>query len=69
MMGECVTRTYRALSDINKQPDEASFWIYEFIGILLGARSIHHFSGIKANCAQEKLFSSQQFLVPYLLLS
>jgi hypothetical protein len=33
--------------DINKQCDVASCWIYEYIGILLGARPILHISKIK----------------------
>jgi hypothetical protein len=33
--------------DINKLCDFASCWIYEYIGILLGARPILHISRIK----------------------
>jgi hypothetical protein len=33
--------------DINKLRDVASCWIYEYIGILLGARPILHISRIK----------------------
>jgi hypothetical protein len=35
--------------DINKLCDVASCWIYEYIGILLGARPIRHISRIKVN--------------------
>jgi hypothetical protein len=38
--------------DINKLCDVASFWIYEYIGILLGARPIHHISRIKVEWLQ-----------------
>jgi hypothetical protein len=33
--------------DINKLCDVATFWIYKYIGILLGARPILHISRIK----------------------
>jgi hypothetical protein len=35
--------------DINKLCDVASCWIYEYIGILLGARPVPHISRIKVN--------------------
>jgi hypothetical protein len=35
--------------DINKMCNFASCWIYEYIGILLGARPILHISRIKVN--------------------
>jgi hypothetical protein len=38
--------------DINKLCDVASCWIYEYIGILLGARPILHISRIKFNGAK-----------------
>jgi hypothetical protein len=36
--------------DINKLCEVACCWIYEYIGILLGARAILHISRIKVNC-------------------
>jgi hypothetical protein len=35
--------------DINKLCDVTSCWIYEYIGIVLGARPILHISRIKVN--------------------
>jgi hypothetical protein len=35
--------------DINKLCDVASYWIYEYIGILLGAHPILHIRRIKVN--------------------
>jgi hypothetical protein len=35
--------------DINKLCNVASYWIYEYIGILLGARPILHISRLKVN--------------------
>jgi hypothetical protein len=35
--------------DINKLCNGASCWIYEYIGILLGARPILHISRMKVN--------------------
>jgi hypothetical protein len=36
--------------DINKLCKDASCWIYEYIGIVLGARPILHISRIKVKC-------------------
>jgi hypothetical protein len=36
--------------DITKLCNVASCWIYEYIGILLGARPILHISRLKVNC-------------------
>jgi hypothetical protein len=37
--------------DINNLCDVASCWIYEYIGIILGARPILHISRIKVNAS------------------
>jgi hypothetical protein len=41
--------------DINKLCDVASCWMYEYIGILLGARPILHISRIRVNGRSNKL--------------
>jgi hypothetical protein len=45
--------------DINKLCEIASCWIYEYIGILLGARPILHISRIKVNCLPVSVFFSE----------
>jgi hypothetical protein len=46
---EYHTKHVEKFPDINKLCDVASCWIYEYIGILLGARPIFHISRIKVN--------------------
>jgi hypothetical protein len=41
------SKQVKKFPDINKLCDVASCWIYEYIGILLGARPILHISSIK----------------------
>jgi hypothetical protein len=48
--------------DINKLSNFASCWIYEYIGILLGARPILHISRIKVKCT-ECLFHSDSYKI------
>jgi hypothetical protein len=43
------TKHVEQFPDINKLCDVASCWIYEYVGILLGARPILHISRIKFN--------------------
>jgi hypothetical protein len=47
--------------DINKLCDVARCWIYEYIGILLGARPILHISRIKVKIIDEIVFIAQSF--------
>jgi hypothetical protein len=49
--------------DINKLCNLASCWIYEYIGIQLGARPILHISRIKVNVGFQ-LWSVQRKIVP-----
>jgi hypothetical protein len=45
--------------DVNKLCNVASCWIYEYIGILLGARTILHISRIKVNRINEARYGIQ----------
>jgi hypothetical protein len=47
-------------SDINKLCNVASCWIYEYIGILLGARPILHISRIKFNRTSSSYYFDMQ---------
>jgi hypothetical protein len=46
MGGSSTRKPVEQFPDINKLCDVASYWIYEYIGILLGARPILHISRI-----------------------
>jgi hypothetical protein len=59
---------WKLFPDINKLCDVASCWIYEYIGILLGARPILHISRIKvktsANTMCELSDNARTFALP-----
>jgi hypothetical protein len=44
--------------DINKLYDDASCWIYEYTGILLGARPVLHINRIKVNITKQTTYMS-----------
>jgi hypothetical protein len=43
------TGSVEQFPDVNKLCDVASCWIYEYIGLLLGARPVLHISRLKVN--------------------
>jgi hypothetical protein len=47
--------------DINKMCDVASFWIYEYIGILLGAHPVLHISRIRVKMRRRTMPQNSQY--------